>query len=537
MSNESRRRLLNWKTFGILLLWMASLVGAALAGAYAYRGRSQIRAMLRSVQGGAIIQTNLYNIEVRKLSIPAEGRDGGIAVLGEGILFANRFGRTWYVDPSLTLRELTLRIPINVEEFEADPYNDVTNSRELFAVKDLFVQPRRDGVRVLASYNHWYADDNCYVLRVSALETTEDALLEGGAPDGWTTVYETAPCRPLTENANGINRNPTLGAGGRVAALSDHEILVTVGGFGPETVSPDTPSGARIQDVDNPYGKTILLDLDSGAHRIYSVGHRNPQGLAISSGGEIWETEHAARGGDELNRILDGRNYGYPVVSYGTEYESMVWSTNPRQGHHDGFEKPMYAWVPSVGTSQVTVIEGPLFRHWQGDVVVSSLNQRTLFRVRVEDGRAVFVEPIFVEHRVRDVVEAVDGSLVLKTDDDFLVFLRPIDAESIDLSSLDAPTRGSLLASTCSGCHTFTADGPDGVGPSLWGVVGRNVAEREGYAYSEALRSLGGEWTEDRIESFLTAPNAVASGTTMAMTRTYSDSEISDLIAYLATLR
>jgi cytochrome c2 len=523
-----KRVLFSWRTLVVLALWGASLVAAGAAGGVAYRSRARIRAFLAG-GGGPLIETNLYQLSVRKVPVPAEGREGGIAPLGDGILFANRLGRTWFVDGDLTLRELGLRVPTNFEEFEADPYNVNTNLRNQFGVKDLMIQTRAEGLRVLASVNYWDSDRDCYAVRVSSLETSVEEVLSG-APETkatWKTVFETTPCMPLTQNPDGVHRNPTNGAGGRLAPISDHEVLLTVGGFGPQT--PVNPN--------NSFGKTILIDLAAGTSRTYSSGHRNPQGLAVSSSGDVWLTEHGDRGGDELNSIRDGMHYGFPFVSYGTEYESMVWSNNPHQGRHEGYERPMHAWVPSIGISQAVVIEKDLFEHWQGDIMVSSLGTRSLYRVRVEEGRVIFVEPIFIEHRIRDIAEASDGTLVLKGDDDVLVFLRPFDRSSADLAALDAPTRGRLLASGCMGCHSVTSDGLDGIGPSLWGVVGRRVASREGYTYSEALRDLDGRWSSELLARFLENPNDVAPGTTMSTTASYDEAEIADLISYLETLQ
>lgn len=525
-----RRRLssvlFSWRGILLLVLWGGSLAAAGLAGALAYRHRADIRAVLSDVQGGGIIETNLYNLRVRKLSVQAHGRDGGIAPLDDGILFANRLGRMWFVEPDLSQREVGVRVPINSDAFEADPYNVNTNRRDQFAVKDLMAQQGTADVRLLASYNYWYEDDDCYVLRVSSLRTTSDAIQSGATDGGWKTVFETE-CRPLTRNPDGVHRNPTNGAGGRLAPVAEDRIMLTVGGFG-----PDTPI-----DPTNSFGKTIVLDLARDTSWIHSWGHRNSQGLAVASSGEIWLTEHGDRGGDELNRVRQGAHYGFPYVSYGTEYESMVWSKSPRQGRHEGYEKPMFSWVPSIATSQVMVVERDLFEHWRGDIIVSTLAARSLFRVRVEDDRVIFVEPIPIGHRIRDVAEATDGTIVMKTDDDLLVFLDPVGDSSSDWADLDPLSRGRLLAGGCLGCHTVEPDGVDGIGPSLWGVVGRRVAAQDGYAYSDALRTLDGRWSADLLRAFLEDPAAVAPGTTMQMTTEYSDQEIEDLITYLESLR
>jgi cytochrome c2 len=516
----------------LLSLWLLTLFGAFMAGVYAYRHRNQIRAFVQNVQPGRTLQTNLYNLTVVKLSTPGTGRYGAIDAVGDGILLAAGDGRLWYVDAEKTMKQLNLRVPINIAEFESDPYYENTVQRDNFAVKDLVVQDRSGTLRVFASHNHWYPDRDCNVLRVSAIDLTQDELIAGQTGGEWRTVYETSPCRELTLLASGT-RGVTLGAGGRLAQLSDTGMLVTVGGFGPESETGPVPS----QDSTNSYGKTMLVDLVSGQSRIFTMGHRNPQGLAIASDSAIWLTEHAARGGDELNHLVDGLNYGYPLVSYGTQYETMTWASNPRQGHHDGYEPATLAWVPSIGISQLAVLEGTAFPHWRGDLMVSSLNARSVFRVSIQNGRAIFAEPIPVEHRIRDIVESKNGEIVLKAEDDFLLYLAPLDLDSSDGVPLSPERRGAVLFTQCQGCHTNQQGSASGIGPNLWRVVGRPVAAADDFAYSEALRSVGGRWSPQALRRFLGNPDSVAPGTSMAMPVDYDQEQIADLIAYLQTLR
>jgi cytochrome c2 len=404
-------------------------------------------------------------------------------------------------------------------------------NRELFGVKDILVQRTANGVRILASHNQWFRDRRCNTLRVSSLETTVAELLANRAANAkWKTVFDTSPCLPLPVNPNNQTRNPSLGAGGRMVALSDHEILLSVGGMGPETRLADSANAAGF------YGTTTLIDLATGKARVYTLGHRNPQGLAVSSFSEIWLTEHGARGGDELNRIVDGQHYGYPHVSYGTEYNMMVWPTNPQQGRHEGYAKPMHAWTPGIGISQMIVLEGKGFPYWQNDLLVSSLTGRSLFRVRVEEGRVIFSEQIPIGHRIRDIVEATDGSIVLKTDDNLLMFIRPVGTVAAADRSMAPEQRGELLAFQCQSCHSVGRGEADRIGPNLWGVVGRSIAAQKGYDYSPALRAAGGRWTEPALRQFLSDPNNFAPGTKMATVPQYDAGQIDDLIAYLKTL-
>lgn len=509
-----------------LVTGLGALAIAFLAGAYAHKYRAAIRGRLQSLQSSPVLQTNLYNLRVTKLAIDGEGRDGAIDVLGDGILFVNRRGQAWFVDKERALRPLELRVPINFAEFDSDPFTASTTAKDRFSVKDILVQETATGVRVAAAHLFWNRNQRCNTLRVSVLETTVAAVVSGKSGD-WRTVLETS-CRELNVSPDGASRHVTLGAGGRLAQLSPDELLVTVGEFVSEY---DTDSASSESDL---FGKTARINLKTGSVSEFTRGHRNAQGLAVAPDGRVWLTEHAARGGDELNLLVPGKHYGSPHVSYGTQYEMLVWPRNPRQGHHDGYEPPLYAWVPSIAPSQLVVIAGNAFPYWRGDLMVSSLESRSLYRVRVENNRVVFVEPIPVGHRVRDIIETPKGELVLKTDDDFLVFLENVDGAS---GSLDPVTRGSLVASQCQSCHALESDAPSGLGPNLWGVVGRRVASRSDYAYSDALKTLGGAWTPERLREFVRSPGSVAPGTKMAIASSYTDEQLADLIAYLRTLK
>ena len=224
--------------------------------------------------------------------------------------------------------------------------------------------------------------------------------------------------------------------------------------------SYDHGYGSYPQELGNSYGKTILIDIDTGDSRILSIGHRNPQGLATASDAQVWSTEHGPQGGDELNLIKDGKNYGFPYVTYGTYYGTSNWPLNARQGAHDSYEKPIFGWVPSIGISQLIAIKNDLFALWEGDLIISSLGAQTLYRARIAEERVVLLEPLTIGHRIRDITESLDGRIVLKTDDDLLIFIRPAVLSEFD--DFDPSVRGEYLAAQCEGCHTFDRGGPSG---------------------------------------------------------------------------
>ncbi len=516
----------------LLLVLGAVLLGVGfVGGALTHKYRAAIRSRLRSLQSSPLIQTNLYSLRVEKLAIPAAGRDGAIDAMGDGLLLVNRDGQTWYVTKERTLRKLALQVPINHAQFSSDPFNKSTTSQDRFSVKDIFVQQRGSVVQVATAYLYWYPDRRCNALRVSVTESSLDSLMSGATgPGSWKTVFESTPCRELIPAADGRGHHVTLGAGGRLSALPGGQLLLSVGEF-----SAEYEAGNGTADADDSYGKTIAIDLTNGKTGTFTRGHRNQQGLAVAPNGQIWGTEHGSRGGDELNLLLQGKDYGAPNVSYGTQYEMMVWPRNPHQGRHEGYEKPIFAWVPSIAPSQLIVLRGAAFPYWAGDLIVSALASQSLYRVRVEGGRVEFVEPVFIGHRIRDIAEMANGTIALKTDDDFIVFVDNVASSSASLSPVQ---RGELVAGQqCRSCHSFDPTAPAGIGPNLWGVVDRAVGTGAGYQYSDALRRAGGRWTTDRLRAFVSDPGAFAPGTRMQTTTKYTTEQLDDLIRYLEALK
>jgi glucose/arabinose dehydrogenase len=177
------------------------------------------------------------------------------------------------------------------------------------------------------------------------------------------------------------------------------------------------------QDAAFSYGKTIAIDVADGGSSFFTIGHRNAQGLYIDHSGHIWSTEHGPQGGDELNRLIRGGNYGWPYATYGTEYGALSWPLNKPESEwkEQRYQHPVFAWVPSIGVSNLVVVEQGLFSRWYGDLLISSLRQETIFRTRLRDGQVAYLEPIVIGSRIRDILEGHDGSIVLWTDDDTLI--------------------------------------------------------------------------------------------------------------------
>ena len=245
---------------------------------------------------------------------------------------------------------------------------------------------------------------------------------EGRPGDNGTAVARARLGRESLEDVEVIFRNFTrkdtpVHYGGRLAFLPDGSLLLTTGeGF-------DYREAA--QDLDSGLGKLLRMD-DEGkpapgnpwpaSPYVYSYGHRNPQGLAVDSRGVIWLHEHGPRGGDELNRIEKGANYGWPAITYGLDYSGAIISPFTER---KGMAPPEKYWVPSIAPSGLAIYSGPLFPQWQGDLFIGALVDREVRRVAMRDGRAVQEEALFgeLDARIRDVRNGPDGALYLLTPD------------------------------------------------------------------------------------------------------------------------
>ncbi len=216
--------------------------------------------------------------------------------------------------------------------------------------------------------------------------------------------------------------------GSRLAFDGNGFIFITVGDR--QVPSRGDLEAHPAQDLSNNHGTINRLHDDgrvpadnpfvgqTGARpEIWSYGHRNPQGLAIHPAtGDLWADEHGPQGGDELNLILPGRNYGWPVVGYGVNYGS---GTAIHEGtRRDGMESPIHFWVPSIATAGLLIYTGDRFPEWRGNMFVGGMAGQQLARLTM-DGQKVEIEETLVHGlgRIRDVRQGPDGYIYLAIDD------------------------------------------------------------------------------------------------------------------------
>jgi len=237
------------------------------------------------------------------------------------------------------------------------------------------------------------------------------AVLNGGALTSLKVIFRQTP-----------KADTRVHFGSRLVIARDGTLFITIGERGQRERAQD-PSVNRGQVIrinrdgsipqDNPF-------VGKAGYRpeIWSYGHRNPQGAALHpETGKIWTVEHGARGGDEINVPLPGRNYGWPVIAYGRHY----WGGKIGEGTHKaGMEQPIYYWDPSIAPSGMAFYTGDKYPKWKGNVFVGALSFQLLARLELDGEKVVKEERLFKElsERIRDVRQGPDGYLYMLTDAD-----------------------------------------------------------------------------------------------------------------------
>lgn len=251
------------------------------------------------------------------------------------------------------------------------------------------------------------------------------ATLEGLALKNVKTIFRATPALPA--------RVLAANSGGRMAIAKDGTIFMTVGD------RSKSPPWLVAQRLDTNLGKMIHITAEgdpapgnpfigkaSALPEIYSIGHRSEEGLTIDPAtGQLWEMEHGARGGDELNKIEPGKNYGWPVISHGIDYPGTLIGDG--ENARPGMEQPRYYWDPVIAPSSLTFYDGNLFPQWKGSILIGALRGQMLDRLTMDGDKVVSEEPLLVDMkaRIRDVKVGPEGAVYVISDDGRLMKVTP----------------------------------------------------------------------------------------------------------------
>lgn len=327
----------------------------------------------------------------------------GLAFLpGNRLIVTDRNGKLYHVDAKGTRTELTGG-PEVLSEGQG-------------GLLDVEVHPK-------------FAQNGLVYLSYSAFKTTDEgklsttailrAKLDGNRLTDQKVLFEAQPWAKTRHHY-----------GSRLAFDKAGYLYFTVGDRGSEKTNPqslDSDAGKvhRIHDdgrvpADNPFAKS--------AHpTIFSYGHRNPQGMTFHpTTGDLWENEHGPRGGDELNMVRKAKNYGWPVISYGINYDGKPITNLTAK---EGMEQPLTYWVPSIAPSGMAFLQGDRYGAWKGDLLVGSLRFKYLNRCEMRNGKVVNQEILFPNiGRVRNVDIGPDGYAYVSVEDPGYVFrLVPVN--------------------------------------------------------------------------------------------------------------
>ena len=214
--------------------------------------------------------------------------------------------------------------------------------------------------------------------------------------------------------------------GARIAFRADKTLYLAAGERGMES-NNGTARADGVQNASNTIGKVVRMNRDGSSANVYSSGHRNPQGAAVVPGSnDLWLTEHGPQGGDELNRVTQGANFGWPVKSYGCNYGAPVGEACRISSDHSGYTEPKTFWAPtSTAPAGLAYYNGGGFPEWQGNLFSGALSGATLWRIALSGDNVTSREEIAavksLGKRIRDVRQGPDGWLYLLSDDGKIV--------------------------------------------------------------------------------------------------------------------
>ena len=475
------------------------------------------------------IETGLLNLQVEWMRFSNARQSyygtydytgGAIAVGDDFYLLLDPIGDLYVGTEQQWPEKTRITVPsIDYQAYEnlmqSDPaYNNVRFQKTPFKYNDLLLHSGNESTTILISYTDINASEKCFqnivagyeLESIASYESLKTVLVSG---DAWRIIYRSEPCLPLKTNFWAVIGQM---AGGRIAQYSDDLIILENGEFLREELALDS---------NNHYGKSLLINIDTGVSSVFSEGHRNMGGLTVSND-TVYAVEHGARGGDELNILKPGVHYGWPVETYGTSYSRSPMPFSNSFGRHAEFAAPLFSWVPSIAPSGIIRLND-FHAHWQGDLLISSLVAESLYRVRLHDDRVAYVEQIPYGKRIRDLAE-LNGKLIVFSDDMSVGYITPtelIDMDEVVLAFADkASLSDSQLKklesgiSQCIQCHSLVGN-DHSKAPGLQHIYSATAGSGIYPDYSEAMRSAEIVWDEESLARFLVDPQELIPGTSM----------------------
>ncbi len=389
--------------------------------------------------------TSFYDLAITKWKLPFlsdSGVSGPFVILDEGeFLFLSRCGKLSVVKQSNGQMALLLQRDL---PFQSEIYCEDVNGIPLTGVKGMhFI---RDENTLLVSH-HVMASENCVALRISKVHLDLNDLTSRDRE----IIFESKPCLPKDQVVY------TQAGGVFTEDQKRKRIYFSVGDFGPLH---------NAQDYSKSYGNIWFYDRNKNVSYRIAMGARNAQGLDYDARtNTLFESEHGPKGGDEINVVNYGDNFGWPRSSYGIDYSFIAEtkSYDGRFGRHSFGEKPEYVFFPSEAITGMRIYpRSPYFESWNDDLILASLKGNTIFRLKTDKKKIVYAEPVAnLKERLRTVEISQQGIIYVKADPDFF-FEMKIASDTV----YDQKNYGKELAGGCVGCHTGAVGA---AAPNLYG--------------------------------------------------------------------
>jgi glucose/arabinose dehydrogenase len=462
---------------------------------------------LRAKEVDRVIETSTLPLRVKKIQIRefiSFASEGGALTIANGrMLVMDRLGNIFLYEAGEFKKIEIPKIPNRINEYLLKGMELNSNTMR---VNSIAFDNQKSHLYI--SFTKYIAKKN-YRLVIAYLALNATLL----SPEGeWVEVYES-------------DDTEQMGAGGSGGKLyiDGRKLIFSVGN--PDSIGykdewkeePYLVKGdgySKVQDKKSSFGKIYEYSLDDQKIQLKSFGHRNVQGLTKKDN-KIYAVEHGPQGGDEINIIENGKNYGWPIKTFGTRYGTYDFNGLESKLSKKGYADPVYSFVPSIGTSSIEALNS-FHERWNGDFLVGSLKAQSLYRIHMGGtGNVIFAEPIYIGHRIRDI-SAKNDEITLLTDDALLISIK------VDNELLKKNQKGDGISlqvhpklQRCTACHSFEPSNPTSLAPTLKQVIGKKVGSDNFDGYSEAFKNTNKTWNEGDMVKFLLNPQKQMPGTKM----------------------
>lgn len=402
------------KIFFLLIVLFAISLLSYYFGAISYHYKVfPFNSKIKNVQEKKnYIETAKNNLVTKEYNLPVYLKYGAIEYFNENIIFIDANGKIYKFDLSKkNFKKINSPEINNNKNSFIKKYEDELGTvrlNNLFGVRDIYIGKFNNEKKILLSSLDYNKVDDCYSLSLFGLKISDDLDFSN---QEWNKIFVSKPCIKVDITPNELFAASS--SGGRIEKIDNENILLTIGDFYADGVNGPNLS----QNLFNDYGKILKINIFSNEKKFYSIGHRNPQGLFVTKNKKVFSTEHGPEGGDELNYILEDKNYGWPLQTHGTDYNSKVWPLVDKS-IDSKFIKPVFSWGPKLGISNLIVYDSDYFFEWQKNIIISSLLGKKLIRIKYDyqSNKVLYLENIYLGQRIRDIIEINDGRIALLSD-------------------------------------------------------------------------------------------------------------------------